>query len=172
MRRLGPERLVAMTIGGAVLMASTWFLVFVPIPRVPMHGCGFWDYVWSNRLRFAAYFLPFFSGLALTIGVGKRFRRGFLDDRWTEAELARVREVLSSRLWRWGSLVVVVGAVCSLLFRRYPYGGSLVYILLLPFQRAQELRRMVTPRVERGSGLADWRNFGPLRSEHWGERSA
>lgn len=46
-----------------------------------------------------------------------RLRRGFLDDVWSEEELASMRAMLARSLWRWGGLMVVAAAVVALTFR-------------------------------------------------------
>jgi hypothetical protein len=98
----------------------------------------------------------------------KRLRQGFLDDVWSEEELASVRAMLAQPIWRWGGLMVVAAAVFSLTFHTRTNAGSFVYILLLPLQTATRLRQMLTPSLGSKDSLIDWQNFKPIRSEHWG----
>ncbi len=171
-RRPDPMRLATLAITGASLAAATWFVFLIPVPRLLIHGYGYWPEIWTYRLRFLVYATPFVSGLVLWLWAEKRFKRGFQADAWTEAQLAPVRSFLSSRLWAWSGLALIVVCATALLLRRSSYAGSVIYMLILPSQTAQRLRTLITPTSNKRSGLADWGNFQPIRSEHWGQHKA
>ena len=157
---------------GAVLMSLGAFEAFVRVPLLAMHGNGFWSCVWAYRLRAAVYLGPFAAGLALLIWGEKRFKAGYQADLWSEAELAEVRRLLRTKLWLRVSWAVLLAWIVAMCWQHTMRGGALWYVLLMPSQLAQRIRQLITPPVPRSSGLGDWRNFGPLRSEHWGEPNA
>lgn len=163
---------VRLAMVGSVLMALCAFLCLVHVPLLPGHGEGFWSCVWAYRLRTTVYLLPFAIGLGLLIWGEKRFKRGYRDDLWSEAELAEVRRVVEWRIWSLVAFGIVVLWIVALCFEHSLRSAGIWYVLMMPGQTAQRIKQLITPRVERSSGLADWRNFGPLRSEHWGERNA
>lgn len=164
---------MTLTIAGVVLAASTWFLSFVPIPRLSANGCGFWSVVWSDRLRILAFVLPAGSGFALSLWAERRFSRGFRDFRWTEAELASARPLLLSQsFWAWSTLSILILAIIMAITETHFKGGVLIYMLSLPGQAANRLRQMLTPSASQSSGLMQWSSLQPIRSEHWGEPHA
>ncbi len=163
---------VRLAMAGSVLMALCALLYLVRVPLLPVHGEGFWYCVWAYRLRTAVYLLPFAVSLGLLVWAERRFKQGYQDDLWSEAELAEVRRLAEWRYWSWISLTVSLVWTAVLCCKQSLHGGGLWYVLMMPSQTALRIRRLVAPPVERSSGLLDWgRNFGPLRSEHWGERS-
>ena len=166
-----PKRLALITISGSFLVAATWFVMLLPIPQLPVHGRGSVPMLGENGLRILACLLPCVTGLTVWFWADTQFRRAFLDDRWTEAQLAAVKPLLAHRAWVWSGLGLFAVAVIALVLRPHSHNGAFFYILIFPLQAVQRLRTLITPRTPKSSGLADWRNFGPLRSEHWGERN-
>lgn len=171
-RRLNPVQLVRLAIAGSALAASVWFLGLIHVPIFP-HGCGFWAAVWGYRLRMVVFLLPGAVGLTLMFWAEKRFKRGFMDDLWTEAELEAARRLLTSGLWKAVAISFSVLILVSLLFVLGRNGSKAAwswYVLMLPSQTVQRLRTLITPRAAVSSGLRDWRSLRPIQSEHWGER--
>ncbi len=161
-----------LAIGGSLLAAATYLLIFVPIPRCAVAGAGFWATVWAYRLQIVALVLPPVLGISVSLWAERRFKRGFLDDRWTEAELSSVRAVVGSRAWGWVGFVALLAFLRPVLLHTHPGGGGFAYVLLLPSQTVMRMRQLITPKVPRNPGLVDWANFKPIRSEHWGGRGA
>ena len=151
-------------------MGLTWFLLLLPVPKSPVHGAGLWPELWAVRLRFLVFALPFLTGLVLSFWAERRFRRGYLDDVWKEAQLTEVLALLSHKVWGWSGLGLVVVCMAVLLFRGHSAAIGGIYLLILPSQMAQRLRMLITPNRKSGSGLSDWRNLQPLQSEHWGQQ--
>ena len=170
-RKPNPKLLVTWAIAGAFLAASTWLMSFVPIPRLHANGCGFWDVLWMNRLRFVAFFTPFTLGLAISFGAERRFKRGFLSDLWSEAELEPVKVLLAYPIWTSASLILMGIGLLAMISTapRTHFSGVLFYILLIPSQTAMRLRQLVTPRVNPTGGLIDWQNFKRIHSDQWGQ---
>jgi len=128
-----------------------------------------------NRLRFVAYFAPFTIGIAISLWAERRFRRGFQDEIWSEAQLEPVRTLLAKPFWNrttWLLWLLLGFAVVSIIYSASTShsGGALIYILLFPIQTAMRIRQLVTPKIESTGVLKNWQNFKPIHSEHWGEQ--
>lgn len=172
-RKPDPKQLVTWAIAGAVIAASTWFLSFVHIPRLSANGEGFWAVLWTDRLRFVAYFAPFVIGLAPSLWAEHRFKRGLKGEIWSEAELEPVRVLVAKPVWSWTSRLLIGAAVVAVIFSARTAGTghvALLYILLYPVQTAARIRQLMTPKVTSTGGLKDWQNFKPIHSDHWGEQ--
>ena len=171
-RKPNPKHLAAWAIAGAFLAASSYLLAFVPIPRLHAHGHGLWAALWMNRLRFLAFFTPFTLGLAISLGAERRFKRGFLTDLWSEAELEPFKALLAYPVWTSASLILMGIGLLAVIFSnpKTHFSGVFFYILLLPSQTAMRLRQLVTPRVKTTGVFMDWQSFKPIRSDHWGRK--
>jgi hypothetical protein len=167
-RAWGAKQLVMWSIAGVCLVSATWFLAFVPLPSLPVAGHGFWSMLWVERLWIVGYLFPGAIGLTLTFWAGGKFRRGVLDDRWSETELQRARAFLWGSAWKIAGFCLLILCAVLLLLHTHSGAKASLYLLVLPFVRAQFLREQVTPRRPGNKGLADWRSFKPIRSEHWG----
>lgn len=165
------QRLVWLAMAASMLMALTGFLCFVRVPLLPVHGHGFWDHLGAYLARIMVYAVPFAVSLFLLVWAEKQFKTGFQQDRWTEAELAGVRAFLSSKVLRGTWWLLVALWVAALVAQHSTRDAVTWYLLLMPLLTAQRIRQLITPRVE-SAGLLGWRNFGRVRSEHWGERGA
>lgn len=170
-RNPNPKRLVTWAIAGTFLASSTWLLSFVSIPLLSTKGCGVWDVLWSYSLRFVAYFAPFTIGFSICWLAERRFKRDFLDNVWSEAELEPVKTLVANPIWTRIGVILAAIAVLSLIFSlRTDHPRTLFYVLLLPAQTVQRIRQLVTPRVKSTGGLIDFRSFKPIHSDHWGQR--
>jgi hypothetical protein len=172
-RKPNPKILAVWAIAGAFFAASSYLLVLLPIPRLPGNGHGFWALLWMNRLRFVTFFGPFFLGLAISLGADRRFKRGFHDDLWSEAELEPVKVFVAYPIWTWASLALIVPGLLTTIFSRHtPHSGGSIffYAALLPSQIAQGLRQLIMPRVKTTGVFKDWQNFKPIHSDHWGKQ--
>ena len=161
-----------LAMAASVLMALTAFLCLLRVPLLPVHGDGFRAELWAYRLRTVVYLCPFALSLGVLIWAERRFKQGYRDDLWGEAELASVRRLSEWRAWASLSFGIAIVWLVALCFRHSLRGASIWYVLLMPSQTAQRIKQLIAPPVRRSSGLADWQNFGPLRSEHWGQRNA
>ena len=170
-RKPNPKHLAAWAIAGAFLAASSYLMAFVPIPRLPANGHGFWAILWMNRLRFVAFFTPFVLGLSISFSAERRFKRAFLDDIWSEAELEPVKALISYPIWTQASLILMGIALFAVIFTspRTHFSGVFFYILLIPSQTATRLRQLVSPTVKTTGVFMDWQNFKSIHSDHWGQ---
>jgi hypothetical protein len=171
-RKPNPKLLVTWAIAGALLAASTWFLSFIPVPRLHANGCGFGDVLWMNRLRFLVFFLPFAIGIAVSLSAERRFNRGFLNGIWSEAQLEPVRALLAKPVWSTTAAVLAVAIVVEVIYSAktsHLGGGAFIYLLLFPNQTATRIRQLITPKVQTTSGLIGWHNFKPIQSDQWGQ---
>jgi hypothetical protein len=171
-RKPNPKHLVTRAIAGTFLASSTWLLSFVSIPLLSIKGCGVWDVLWSYSLRFVAYFAPFTIGFSICWLAERRFKRGFLDNVWSEAELEPVKTVVTNSIWTRTGVILAVISVLSLIFSLrtdHPGSRTLFYVLLLPAQTVQRIRQLVTPRVKSTGDLIDFRSFKPIHSDYWGQ---
>lgn len=163
-------RLAVLALAGACIAAATWCFLFVPVPRLPLHGDGAWAYLWASRLRFLAFLGPTAVGLGLDLWAERRFKAGFAADAWSEAELAPVRRLVQSRIWLLSPVFALTGWIYALFGDLRMAWAGMAILLLQPLNVAGRLRQIVTPKMPAGAAWSEWRSFGPIRSQHWGER--
>lgn len=168
-RDFSPRSLAILAIAGAGLAGSTWFLSFVPIPKLLPVGCGFGAMLWADRLRIAAFLLPFALGIAISIKAEMRFNSGFRNFQWTEAEMASTKSLVTQPYWAWSAFLLLFVAILSMVVDRHVRNGSMIYMLILPAQTATRLRQLIAPVTPPNSALVDLHNLQPIQSEHWGE---
>jgi hypothetical protein len=171
-RKPNPKQLVLWAIAGAFLAASICFVAILPIQKLPAHGSAVWDVAWSNRLQLAALTIPLALGLAVSLLAVRRFKRGFHDNIWTEADLEPVKVLVTNRIWLWASLALIVPPLVSIILNKnlaHPGAGGFICLALLPTQTAQHIQQLLTPKEKSTSVFADWQNSKPISSGHWGQ---
>lgn len=168
-RDLSPKSLAILAIAGSALVASTWFLGFVHIPRLQSNACSFWSVFWAYRLRVAAFCLPVVAGFAIAFWAERKFSRGFRSFQWTEAELASTKSMVTQSFWVWSAWLVLLAGILCAIVDRHMRGGALIYMLTLPFQSVGRIRRLVAPAAPLSSTVIDSRELQPIVSDHWGE---
>jgi len=62
-------------------------------------------------------------------------------------------------IWSWGSWMILVACVLSLVSREHRGGGSFVYILLYPLQLTMRMRQLLTLKPKPNGGLLDLQNI-------------
>ena len=168
-RTRSPVYFARVAIAGASLAASTWFLAFAPISRSCTAGCGFWGFISGNWLRMLVLITPLAAGLPISLWAEGQMKNGYLDEKWSEAELAPARNLLLSPVWKWLNLSILALIFLGFVFRsRIGNAFAFSYLILAPFLTVMRMRQMLTPRAEYEGALRDWRNFKPLQSDHWG----
>jgi hypothetical protein len=163
-----PMRLAYWAIAGACIGATIFFVPFLPLPHIQVSAAGRWASAWANRLRLGMILVPAVTGLLLWYVADRRFRKGFADGIWSEAELESVLTMLRSSAWVWLFSVLSTIAILLVSFDEARHGIFLCAVTF-PMNVVTSLRRLLSPRVEKKGGLGDWRNFKRLQSEHWGE---
>ena len=161
-----PKRLALWSIFGATLVASTFFLSLLPF----LHdgpSVGFFHLPREKWLHLLALFSPAAIGGTIWFLADKRFKRGYASYLWSDLELEPVRSLLAEEYWAWGSVAVFFLAVLAVSFTSH--GGGLIYLVTCPGTAASSMKRLLTPPVKRTGGLAEWRSFKPIHSDHWGE---
>jgi hypothetical protein len=163
--------LAVWAIAGAFIAASSCFLSFLPIPRLHVSGEGFWDVLWMNSLRLGAVFGPFLLGLGISLWSERRFKRGFQNGIWSEAEVESVRTLVTKPGWAWMSTVFIAAIVLNVIFsaRTSHAGGLYTYVLLFPVQIVTRIRQLVAPAPKSGGALIDWQSSKTIHSDHWGQ---
>ena len=159
-------------IAGAFLAAGICLISFLPIPQLPANGSGFWHVAWMNRLRLAALLIPFALGLPLCLLAVRRFKRGFYDNIWSEAELEPVKALVTNPIWTWASVILIAPTLLSIILSKdtaHIGAGGFICVALLPTQTAQRIRQLLTPKEKSTGALADWQNSKPISSGHWGQ---
>jgi hypothetical protein len=172
-RKSKPKRLVTWAIAGALLAASALLLSLLPIPHFSTNGHGAWAILWANRLRLIAFLAPLALGLSVSLSAERKFKRGFQNDIWNDAELEPVKELVANPIWNWASLILIVPCFLSVILSKnlaHTGAGGFICMALLPTQTAQRIRQLITPRRKPAGGLIDWHNFKPIRSDHWGDQ--
>jgi hypothetical protein len=172
-RKPNPKQLAAWAIVGAFLAASTLLIPLLPIPHFSTNGHGFWEILWTNRLRLLAFLAPFALGLSVSLYAERQFRRGFQNDIWSDAELEPVKALVRNPIWTWASMMLIVPTLLSIIFSQniaHTGTGAFICIALLPTQTAQRIRQLMTPKEKSTGFFADWQNVKPIRSDHWGDQ--
>jgi len=172
-RKPNPKHLAAWALAGAFFAASAWVISLLPIPHFSTNGHGFWEILWTNRLRLLAFLAPFALGLSVSLYSERQFKRGFQNDIWSDAELEPVKALVGNPIWTWASLILIAPCLLTVIFSQntgHIGAGGFICIVLLPTQTAQRIRQLITPRTKSTGGLMDWHNFKPIRSDHWGEQ--
>jgi hypothetical protein len=171
-RKPNPKQLVLWAIAGAFLAASVCLISVLPIPQLPANGSGFWDVAWMNRLRFAALSAPLAIGITVSLLAVRRFKRGFYDNIWSEAELEPVKALVTNPIWTWASVILIAPPLLSIILNKnlaHTGAGGFICLALLPTQTAQHIRQLLTPKEKSIGALADWQNSKPISSGHWGQ---
>jgi hypothetical protein len=172
-RKPNPKHLATLAITGSFVAAAAWLVSFLPLPHFSTSGHGFWAILWENRLRITAFLAPFALGLSLSFWAERQFKRCFQNDIWSDTELEPVKALVSNPIWTWAALALIVPGLLSAIYSGHSAhtgGGVLIYTALLPAQTVQRIRQLITPRIKSTSVFADWQNFKPIRSDHWGEQ--
>jgi hypothetical protein len=168
-----PMRLAGWVGAGSLLSASVFALGFVHAPCKPVGFCGEGAALWGGRLFLFLGLACLLGGSALAFWAVGRLRRGMKEGAWSDAELAPLRKRLDHPVWGWLGVAGMVGIVAVLiLYARGSLHLPLFYLLIFPFQSFSRVKQIVKHAQNDGAGsgiLRDWRNFKPLRSEHWGE---
>jgi hypothetical protein len=168
-----PKQLAVWAIAGAFLAASTCLVFIVPIPHLPANGSGYWSVVWMNRLRLATLYASLPIGVAISLLAVRRFKRGFHANIWSEAELEPVKALVTNPIWLWASAIFIAPVLLSIIFTRdigHAGAGGFMCLGLFPAQTAQRIRQLLTPKEKSTAVFADWQNFKPIRSDHWGDQ--
>lgn len=168
-----PRQLAVWAIAGAFLAASTLLISLLPIPHFSTNGHAFWESLWTNRLRLLAFLAPFALGLSVSLYAERQFRRGFQNDIWNDAELEPVKALVGNPIWTWASLILIAPCLLTVILSQntaHTGAGAFICIALLPTQTAQRIRQLLRPKEKSTGVFADWQNFKPLRSDHWGDQ--
>lgn len=96
-------------------------------------------------------------------------RNGIENKRWPESQVEPLRNHFDQPLYTILSLALFV-AFTLLEFATKHYRGE-GWVCYLVLQTISQLRIALKRPIPTTPGpLADWRNFGPIRSDHWGQR--
>ena len=110
-----------------------------------------------------------FGGFAiLSLKFVSDFRQGVENERWPEAQIERLRAHLESHYYTVLSIVLLL-AFLVFEFPLKPRFGGLGWGCFLLGQTISQLRIAVR-RPRPSTPSIDWRNSGPLHSDHWGQR--
>lgn len=97
-------------------------------------------------------------------------RDGVRNDRWPDAAVDPLRQVVDHVAWRWliAALVVTMLIVMIVKWRQSLYFWEVFFLLQAVTQLSSAFAR---PRQKPGSwARVDWTKIPPLHSDHWGER--
>jgi hypothetical protein len=158
--QLSAMQLAGVAVLGSVLASSSFIVPVTSNQRFCSMG-------WLGRLLLL---LPFFAAcITLTLMAESRFKDGVRNNRWSEEEIAPVREVLLSPWWTFFSVVTLIASGILMFVSAHSYRdiGWALFVIGQSATRLQTAFRQPTPKNPSGP---DWKSFSPIRSEHWGER--
>lgn len=107
-------------------------------------------------------------GFFISLRCESDLKEGIANQRWDSAEIERIRNVFQSGLWKAFSIGLIVAAVVVMCVVGLHH-PALSWIFLVPSMTSSRLT-MMTKRPRTPKPPIDWRSFGPVRSDHWGQR--
>jgi len=159
--QLSARQYVGLALLGSLLLACS-FVADLPIDH--------W-FPAASRLTSVLVMLPFFAiGTPLMLIAESRFRDGIQNGIWSEAEIVRLRAVLTSPFLTVICIAMLIAGIIVVFVAHHHYRGISWVLLIMgqSFTRLQMAFRPPTPKNPRS--LLSWSNLSPIQSEHWGER--
>jgi len=158
--QLSAMQLAGLAILGSMLLASV-FLLPLPVERW-FHAMG-----WLGRLLAS---LPLFAaGITLMLLAESRFKNGVQNSRWSEEEIAPVRELLLSPWCRVFSIAMLIASAVLMFVEAHHYRG-IGWALLIFGQSATRLQMAFRQPTPKNPSRPNWTNFSPIQSDLWGKR--
>ncbi len=107
-------------------------------------------------------------GLGISVKADSKIKKGIRNGRWEEEEVVSLRAVLESPLWVTLGMACIIG--CGVTLVAFPAHQNVGWALMVTGQSFSRLAMSVRLPQTEGTASARFRNFAPIRSEHWGER--
>jgi sterol desaturase/sphingolipid hydroxylase (fatty acid hydroxylase superfamily) len=110
----------------------------------------------------------FALGFFISIRSQSDLKEGVANQRWEPSQIEPLRNLFLSAWWTALIIGLAVVAVVFMLIV-WPHNTGIAWIFLYPSMTASWLAIAVR-RTETPKPPIDWSNFGPIRSDHWGQR--
>ncbi len=149
-----PKHLALWSLAGSALAASAFFTTMLP-------------YASFDHMQLIVFLVPSAAGTALWTLAERRLKRRYRAGVWSEEELAPTRAMLSHPAMLWATISLFAVGLAVAVFSRHH--ATLFYITTVPMSALSSMRMALAPPKQSKGGLIDWKNFKPIRSDHWGE---
>jgi hypothetical protein len=144
---------------GSVVVSASFLVLGVYHPPHP--------HTFLRTAVLSSSIATFALGFYLSLKFESRLKDGVANQDWDEQQIDRLRNLFESLWWKALSISLLLLAVFFLwIFRHH---AALGWVFLFPSMSASRLTvAMKRPRSRKPP--IDWHSFGPLSSDHWGER--
>ena len=107
-------------------------------------------------------------GFVLSLKYESVLKEGIANQDWDPRQIETLRNLFQSPWWKSLAIILIFAAIFTMIAVQ-PRNTSLAWIFLFPSMTASRLS-MSTKPPRPSTPPTDWRSFGPLHSDHWGQR--
>lgn len=163
----GPMYYASYLIAGPALAASIILLSFAHIPWLARYECSRWIILGSKHLSILGFLLP--GAVLFSAGwAEKKLKHGFMQKIWSNDELARVRTLFESPLWRVATFFGVVAMIAVMTWGEDRELLSFFLALMFPLFAAVRMRTLLV-LTSSNNDKHLWEESKPIQSDNWGE---